>query len=61
MTKITVDRAVLDQVLEALDVATNCLDGYYIPIGKTTIPEIEAAMHALNAALAHHERSEKYV
>ena len=45
-------RQAAQQALEALEVATNCLDGYYIPRGKTTLPEIEDAITALKAALA---------
>ena len=45
-------RTAAQQALEALEVATNCLDGYYIPRGKTTLPEIEDAITALKAALA---------
>jgi len=45
-------RTAAQQALEALEVATNCLDGYYIPRGKTTLPEIEDAIEALRAALA---------
>ena len=45
-------RTAAQQALEALAVATNCLDGYYIPRGKTTLPEIEDAIAALKAALA---------
>ena len=41
MTQITIDRALVEQGLEALDVAASCIDGYYVPRGKTTLPEIE--------------------
>jgi hypothetical protein len=47
----TDDTALLRQALEALEVASNCLDGYYIPRGKTTIPEAEAAILALRERL----------
>ena len=52
MTKMLIDRSTVEQALEALAVATSCLDGYYIPRGKTTLPEIEDAITALRAALA---------
>jgi hypothetical protein len=52
MTQITIDRALVEQGLEALDVAASCIDGYYVPRGKTTLPEIEKAQNALRAALA---------
>ena len=49
---MTTLREAAQQALEALAVATNCLDGYYIPRGQTTLPEIEDAIAALKAALA---------
>jgi hypothetical protein len=55
MTKITIDRAIVEQGLEALDVAASCIDGYYVPRGKTTLPEIEKAQNALRAALAQQQ------
>jgi hypothetical protein len=45
------DTALLRQALEALEVASSCLDGYYIPRGKTNIPEAEAAIAALRGRL----------
>jgi hypothetical protein len=45
------DTVLLRQALEALEVASNCLDGYYIPRGKTNIPEAEAAITALRERL----------
>jgi len=45
-------RTAAQQALEALNVAGSCLDGYYIPRGKRTLPEIEEAIAALRAALA---------
>ena len=52
MTQITIDRALVEQALEALDVAASCIDGYYVPRGKTTLPEIEKAQNALRAVMA---------
>jgi hypothetical protein len=37
--------------LEALEVANSCVDGYYIPKGKTHLPEIELAITAIKAVL----------
>lgn len=48
-------RTAAQQALEALDAATSCIDGYYVPRGKTTLPEIEEAQKALRAALAQQE------
>jgi hypothetical protein len=39
--------------LEALEVANSCVDGYYIPKGKTHLPEIELAIIAIKEALAN--------
>jgi hypothetical protein len=39
--------------LEALEVANSCVDGYYIPRGKTHLPEIELAITAIKEALAN--------
>ena len=39
--------------LEALEVANSCVDGYYIPKGKTHLPEIEEAITAIKEALAN--------
>jgi hypothetical protein len=41
--------------LEALEVANSCVDGYYIPKGKTHLPEIELAITAIKEALAEQE------
>ena len=42
----------LKQALEALEVANSCIDGYYIPKGKTHLPEVEKAITAIREALA---------
>jgi hypothetical protein len=39
--------------LDALEVANSCVDGYYIPKGKTHLPEIELAITAIKEALAN--------
>ncbi len=44
-------QAAMRTALEALSVASSCLDGYSVPRGKTTRPEIENAEAALRAAL----------
>ena len=46
----------LKLALEALEVANSCVDGYYIPKGKTHLPEIELAITAIKAALAQPEQ-----
>jgi hypothetical protein len=43
----------LNLALEALEVANSCVDGYYIPKGKTHLPEIELAITAIKEALAN--------
>jgi hypothetical protein len=47
---------VLKLALEALEVANSCVDGYYIPKGKTHLPEIELAITAIKEALAQPEQ-----
>jgi hypothetical protein len=49
---MTKDEA-LKLALEALEVANSCVDGYYIPKGKTHLPEIELAITAIKEALAN--------
>ena len=49
---MTKDEA-LKKALEALEVANSCVDGYYIPKGKTHLPEIELAITAIKEALAN--------
>jgi hypothetical protein len=46
----------LKMSLEALEVANSCIDGYYIPKGKTHLPEIEKATIAIKEALANSEK-----
>jgi hypothetical protein len=46
----------LKLALEALEVANSCVDGYYIPKGKTHLPEIELAITAIKEALAQPEQ-----
>ena len=46
----------LKLALEALEVANSCVDGYYIPKGKTHLPEIELAITAIKEALAQTEQ-----
>ena len=43
----------LKLALEALEVANSCVDGYYIPKGKTHLLEIEQAITAIKEALAN--------
>ena len=45
----------LKLALEALEVANSCVDGYYIPKGKTHLPEIKLAITAIKEALAQPE------
>jgi hypothetical protein len=52
---MTKDEA-LKLALEALEVANSCADGYYIPKGKTHLPEIELAITAIKEALAQPEQ-----
>ena len=50
------EREALKLALEALEVANSCVDGYYIPKGKTHLPEIEKAIIAIKEALANSEK-----
>jgi len=52
---MTKDEA-LKLALEALEVANSCVDGYYIPKGRTQLPEIELALTAIKEALAQPEQ-----
>lgn len=52
---MTKDEA-LTLALEALEVANSCVDGYYIPKGKTQLPEVEEAITAIREALAQPEQ-----
>ena len=54
MSKIMIDRALVEQALGALDVAAACIDVYYVPRGKT-MPEIEKAQNAFRAAMAQQQ------
>ena len=49
-------RQALEIALEALEVASSCIDGYYIPKGKTHLPEVEQAITAIKEALAQPEQ-----
>ena len=44
-------RAVVQQALEAMEVASSCVDGYYLPEGKTLLLEVEIAITALRQLL----------
>ena len=48
------EREALKLALEALEVANSCVDGYYIPKGKTQLPEVEEAITAIKEALREH-------
>ena len=50
---------VMKQALEALDVANSCVDGYYIPKGKTHLPEVEKAITSLRQAIAAEQTQEQ--
>ena len=50
------EREALKLALEALEVANSCVDGYYIPKGKTHLPEVEQAITAIKEALAQPEQ-----
>ena len=52
---MTKDEA-LKLALEALEVANSCVDGYYIPKGKTHLPEVEQAITAIKEALEQPEQ-----
>ena len=46
---------VLKQALEALEISASAVDGYYIPLGKNMIPEVEKAITSLRQAIAELE------
>ena len=46
----------MKQGLGALEVASSCVDGYYIPKGKTHLPEVEKAITSLKQAIAEAEQ-----
>ncbi len=48
----------MKQALEALEVASSCVDGYYVPKGKTMLPEVENAITALRTAIEQAEKQE---
>jgi hypothetical protein len=54
--KVRSTEEALRLALEALEVANSCVDGYYIPKGKTHLPEIELAITAIKEALAQTEQ-----
>ena len=45
----------LKLALEALEISVSCTDMYYVPIGKSMIPEVEEAITAIKEALAQPE------
>ena len=49
---------VLKQWLEALEISSSAVDGYYIPDGKNMIPEVEDAITSLRQAIAELESQE---
>ena len=49
------DKAKVQQALEAMEVASSCVDGYYLPEGKTLLPEVESAITALRQLLEQPE------
>lgn len=50
------EREALKLALEALEVVSSCIDGYYITKGKTHLPEVEKAIIAIKEALANSEK-----
>lgn len=53
---MTKEREALKMALEALEVASSCIDGYYITKGKAHLPEVEKAIIAIKEALANSEK-----
>jgi hypothetical protein len=49
---------VLKKALEALEISASAVDGYYIPVGKNMIPEVEEAITSLRQAIAKLESLE---
>ena len=48
--------AALKLALEALEISVSCTDMYYVPTGKSMIPEVEGAIAAIKEALAEPEK-----
>jgi len=48
----------MKQALEALDISASCVDPYYVPLGKSMIPEVENAITALRQAIEQAEKQE---
>ena len=46
----------LKLALEALEISVSCTDMYYVPIGKSMIPEVEEAITAIKEALAQEKK-----
>jgi hypothetical protein len=46
---------VLKEALNALEISASAVDGYYIPVGKNMIPEVEEAIKSLRQAIAELE------
>lgn len=42
---------VLKLALEALEISVSCTDPYYVPTGKSMIPEVEEAISAIKEVL----------
>tara|TARA_R110000868_G_scaffold376148_5_gene640951 strand:- start:8112 stop:8579 length:468 start_codon:yes stop_codon:yes gene_type:complete len=49
---MTKEQEAMRLALDALEICSGCIDGYYIPLGKSMLPEVEKATTALEEALA---------
>jgi len=49
----------MKQWLEALEISSSAVDGYYIPEGKNMIPEVEDAITSLRQAIAELESQDE--
>jgi hypothetical protein len=48
----------MKQALEALEISASCVDPYYVPVGKSMIPEVETAIDVLSQAIEQAEKRE---
>jgi len=48
----------MKQALEALEISASCVDPYYVPVGKSMIPEVETAIDVLSQAIEQAETAQ---
>jgi len=48
----------MEMALEALEISASCVDPYYVPVGKSMIPEAEKAVSTLRQAICQAEKEQ---